>query len=53
MIGEALRSVDITWRYLEKTLRDKGSLPLLVHKYSDRIIENLETASALYAASQS
>ncbi|MNZ38055.1 hypothetical protein D3C78_555190 [compost metagenome] len=53
VIGEALRSVDITWRYLEKTLRDKGSLPLLVHKYSDRIIENLETAAALYAASQS
>ena len=54
-IGKALRSVAIKWNYIEKSLQNynQNSVPFLINKYSDRIIEDLEEVSGLYAAQQS
>ena len=54
-IGKTLRSVAIKWHYIEKSLQNynKNSVPFLINKYSDRIIEDLEAVSSLYAAQQS
>lgn len=54
-IGKALRSVAIKWHYIEKSLQNynQNSVPFLINKYSDRIIEDLEEVSGLYAAQQS
>ena len=45
----------IKWRYIEKSLQNynQNSVPFLINKYSDRIIEDLEKVSGLYAAQQS
>ncbi|MGC4009386.1 MAG: hypothetical protein QM805_10605 [Pseudomonas sp.] len=54
-IGQELRGVAIKWRYIEKSLQNynQNSVPFLINKYSDRIIEDLEKVSGLYAAQQS
>ncbi|PPJ70817.1 hypothetical protein CV019_12295, partial [Staphylococcus haemolyticus] len=53
--GQELRGVAIKWRYIEKSLQNynQNSVPFLNNKYSDRIIEDLEKVSGLYAAQQS
>ncbi|KRU93161.1 F0F1-type ATP synthase subunit beta [Pseudomonas aeruginosa] len=51
-IARALRSVAIKWHYIEKSLRNynQNSVPFLVNKNADRIIDGLEKVAALYAA---
>lgn len=46
--------VSTKWRYIEKSLLNynENSVPLLVNKYSESIIEGLEQVSAQYAATQ-
>lgn len=42
----------IKWHYIEKSLRNynQNSVPFLVNKNADRIIDGLEKVAALYAA---
>lgn len=53
-ISAALDNIGTKWRYIEKSLLNynENSVPFLVSKYSDSIIEGLEGVSAQYAASQ-
>lgn len=53
-ITAALNSIGTKWRYIEKSLRNynENTVPFLISKYSDSIIEGLEGVSAQYAASQ-
>ena len=50
---QSLGAIKTKWRYIEKSLKNynEKSVPFLVNKYSDRIIEGLESLSGLYAAS--
>ncbi len=54
-IARALRSVAIKWHYIEKSLQNynQNSVPFLVNKNADRIIDDLEKVAGLYAAQQS
>ena len=54
-IKQTLSGISTKWRYIEKSLKNynENSVPFLVNKYSDSIIEGLEQVSAQYAASQS
>jgi hypothetical protein len=53
-ISAALNSIETKWRYIEKSLRNynENTVPFLISKYSDSIIEGLEGVSAQYAANQ-
>jgi hypothetical protein len=53
-ISNALSSIGTKWRYIEKSLMNynENSVPFLISKYSDSIIEGLEGVSAQYAANQ-
>lgn len=53
-ISAALGSIGTKWRYIEKSLLNynENSVPFLVSKYSDSIIEGLEGVAAQYAANQ-
>ena len=48
----SLGAIKTKWRYIEKSLKNynEKSVPFLVNKYSDRIIEGLEALSGQYAA---
>lgn len=50
-IKSALGSIVTKWRYIEKSLLNynENSVPFLISKYSDSIIEGLEGVSAQYA----
>lgn len=50
---QSLGAIKTKWRYIEKSLKNynEKSVPFLVNKYSDRIIEGLESLSGLYATS--
>lgn len=50
-IRQELGSIGTKWRYIEKSLKNynENSVPFLINKYSDRIIEGLEGVSAQYA----
>ena len=50
---QSLGVIKTKWRYIEKSLKNynEKSVPFLVNKYSDRIIEGLESLSGLYATS--
>ena len=54
-ITQTLSGISTKWRYIEKSLKNynENSVPFLVNKYSDSIIEGLERVSAQYAAAQS
>ena len=49
---QAIGAINTKWRYIEKSLKNynEKSVPFLVNKYSDRIIEGLEALSSQYAA---
>ena len=49
---QSLGAIKTKWRYIEKSLKNYNakSVPFLVNKYSDRIIEGLEALSGQYAA---
>ena len=49
---QSLGAIKTKWRYIEKSLKNynEKSVPFLVNKYSDRIIEGLEALSGQYAA---
>ncbi|PAU62535.1 hypothetical protein [Pseudomonas indica] len=49
---QGLQVVGTKWRYIEKSLKNynENSVPFVISKYSDRIIEALEVLSAQYAA---
>ena len=51
-IRQSLGAIKTKWRYIEKSLKNynEKSVPFLVNKYSDRIIEGLEALSGQYAA---
>jgi hypothetical protein len=53
-IKRTLGGVSTKWRYIEKSLLNynENSVPFLVNKYSDSIIEGLEQVSAQYSATQ-
>jgi hypothetical protein len=53
-ITQTLNGVNSKWRYIEKSLMNynENSVPFLVNKYSDSIIEGLESVSAQYSATQ-
>lgn len=53
-ISAALNAIGTKWRYIEKSLRNynENTVPFLISKYSDSIIEGLEGVAAQYAASQ-
>ncbi|MDH1261561.1 MULTISPECIES: hypothetical protein [unclassified Pseudomonas] len=53
-IKQTLSSVSTKWRYIEKSLLNynENTVPFLINKYSDSIIEGLEEASAQYSATQ-
>lgn len=53
-INAALGTIGTKFRYIEKSLLNynQNTVPFLVNKYSDSIIEELEGVSALYAAHQ-
>jgi len=53
-IKQTLGSVNTKWRYIEKSLMNynENSVPFLVNKYSDSIIEGLEEVSSQYSATQ-
>ncbi|MEX6502479.1 hypothetical protein [Pseudomonas zhanjiangensis] len=53
-IKQTLNEIGTKWRYIEKSLRNynENSVPFLVNKYSDSIIEGLEQVSAQYSAPQ-
>src|SRR5690606_24947126 len=46
-IREELSEIGVKWRYIEKSLThyNENSVPFLINKYSDRIIEGLENVS--------
>ena len=48
---QSLGAIKTKWRYIEKSLKNynEKSVPFLVNKYSDRIIEGLEALSGQYA----
>lgn len=50
--NETLSNVGTKWHYIEKSLKNynENSVPFLVSKYSDSIIEELEQLSSQYAA---
>ncbi|MBS7691693.1 hypothetical protein I0E98_19840 [Pseudomonas lalucatii] len=54
-LKQTLSTVGTKWRYIEKSLMNynENSVPFLVNKYSDSIIEGLERVSAQYAATRS
>ena len=54
-IRQALDGISTKWRYIEKSLKNynEKSVPFLINKYSDRIIDGLEDVSARYSAAQS
>jgi hypothetical protein len=54
-IRQALDGISTKWRYIEKSLKNynENSVPFLINKYSDRIIDGLEDVSARYSAVQS
>lgn len=49
---QSLGAIKTKWRYIEKSLKNynEKSVPFLVNKYSDRIIEGLEALAGQYAA---
>ena len=49
---QSLGAIKTKWRYIEKSLKNynEKSVPFLVNKYSDRIIEGLEVLAGQYAA---
>ena len=49
---QSLGAIKTKWRYIEKSLKNynEKSVPFLVNKYADRIIEGLEALSGQYAA---
>lgn len=49
-IRQGLESVSTKWRYIEKSLQNynENSVPFLVNKYSDSIIDGLEAVAAQY-----
>lgn len=53
-IKQTLSGVSTKWRYIEKSLLNynENSVPFLINKYSDSIIEGLEQVSAQYSATQ-
>jgi hypothetical protein len=53
-IRAALNAIGTKWRYIEKSLRNynENTVPFLISKYSDSIIDGLEGVAAQYAASQ-
>lgn len=53
-IQQTLNGVSIKWRYIEKSLLNynENSVPFLVNKYSDSIIQGLEQVSVQYSATQ-
>ena len=53
-IASVLSTITTKWRYIEKSLRNynENTVPFLVSKYSDSIIDSLEGGSAQYAANQ-
>lgn len=53
-INQTLNNVSTKWRYIEKSLMNynENSVPFLVNKYSDSIIDGLEKVSSQYAATQ-
>lgn len=53
-IKQTLHGVSTKWRYIEKSLLNynENSVPFLINKYSDSIIEGLEEVSALYLATK-
>ncbi|MFI8479278.1 hypothetical protein ACIGCM_01730 [Pseudomonas sp. NPDC078700] len=50
--SKTLNNLSTKWRYIEKSLKNynENSVPFLVSKYSDSIIEELEQLSSQYAA---
>lgn len=50
-IRQTLTAINTKWRYIEKSLKNynEKTVPFLVTKNADRIIEELETVSAQYA----
>lgn len=54
-IREALDGISTKWRYIEKSLKNynEKSVPFLINKYSDRIIDGLEDVSARYSEAHS
>ena len=53
-IRESLNGINTKWRYIEKSLKNynENSVPYVVSKYSDSIIDGLEGVSAQYAAAK-
>ena len=53
-INAALSAISTKWRYIENSLRNynENTVPFLISKYSDSIIEGLEAVAAQYATSQ-
>ncbi len=53
-IRQTLDGVSTKWRYIEKSLLNynEHSVPFLVNKYSDSIIQGLEQVSVQYSATQ-
>ncbi|WP_435605420.1 hypothetical protein [Pseudomonas knackmussii] len=53
-IGRELRAISTKWHFIEKSLQSaaQSNLPILIDKYSDGIIADLEQVSGLYAAAQ-
>lgn len=51
-IKASLNSVQVKWNYIEKSLKNynENSVPFLISKYSEQIINGLEKTSELYAA---
>ncbi|MEN0107535.1 MAG: hypothetical protein AAGC84_14055 [Pseudomonas sp.] len=53
-IKESLNGINTKWRYIEKSLKNynENSVPFVVSKYSDSIIDGLEGVSAQYLAAK-
>ncbi|WP_137885471.1 hypothetical protein [Pseudomonas sp. 2FE] len=53
-IRQSLGGINTKWRYIEKSLKNynENSVPFVVNKYSDSIIDGLEGVSAQYAAAK-
>ncbi len=53
-IRESLNGINTKWRYIEKSLKNynENSVPFVVSKYSDSIIDGLEGVSAQYLAAK-
>ncbi|BAN47841.1 hypothetical protein [Metapseudomonas resinovorans] len=54
-IRQTLDGISTKWRYIEKSLKNynENSVPFLINKYSDSIIDGLENVSAQYLAASS